>query len=108
LDEEGNLRKVQGIPRAVTVKEISVMQLKKCYKKSYQLFTAYMEEAYKDKVSNIKDHAVLKYFEYIFQEVPGIPSKGDIDFYANLMPGVALVSNYPYRMKMPELKELQL
>jgi hypothetical protein len=33
LDEEENLRKVQGIPRAVTIREISALQLKKCYKK---------------------------------------------------------------------------
>jgi hypothetical protein len=33
LDEEGNLRKVQGVPRAVTIKEISALQLKKCYRK---------------------------------------------------------------------------
>jgi hypothetical protein len=33
LDEEGNPRKVQGIPRAVTIREISAMQLKKCYRK---------------------------------------------------------------------------
>jgi hypothetical protein len=33
LDEEGNLRKVQGIPREVVVREISAMQLKKCYRK---------------------------------------------------------------------------
>jgi hypothetical protein len=33
LDEEGNLRTVQGILREVTVIEISTLQLKKCYKK---------------------------------------------------------------------------
>jgi hypothetical protein len=51
LDEEGNQRTVQGIPRAVTVREISAMQLKKCYRKGCQLFAAHMEEAPKDKVS---------------------------------------------------------
>jgi hypothetical protein len=33
LDEEGNLRTIQGIPREVTVIDISTLQLKKCYKK---------------------------------------------------------------------------
>jgi hypothetical protein len=33
LDEEGNWTTVQGIPRAVVVREISAMQLKKCYMK---------------------------------------------------------------------------
>ena len=44
LDEEGNQRVVQGIPRAVIVREISAMQLKKCYRKGCQLFAAHVEE----------------------------------------------------------------
>jgi hypothetical protein len=44
LDEEGNLRKVQGIPRAVTIREISSLQLNKCYRKGCQIFAAHMEE----------------------------------------------------------------
>jgi hypothetical protein len=70
LDEEGNPRKFQGIPREVTIIEISATQLKKCYRKGCQIFAAHMEESPKDKVSNIKDHPVLKYFEDVFQEVP--------------------------------------
>jgi hypothetical protein len=33
LDEEGNLRSVQGIPRVVTIKEFLALQLKKIYRK---------------------------------------------------------------------------
>jgi hypothetical protein len=69
LDEEGNQRTVQGIPRAVAVREISIMQLKKCYRKGCQLFVAHMEEASKDKVSNLEDHAVLKYFEDVLKGI---------------------------------------
>jgi hypothetical protein len=108
LDEEGNPSKVQGIPRTVTVREISTMQLKKCYKKGCQLFAAHMEEASKDKVSNLEDHAVLKDYEDVFKEVPGLPPKRDIEFSVNLMSGAAPVSKNPYRMSTPELKELQL
>jgi hypothetical protein len=99
---------VQGIPRAVTVREISAMQLKKFYRKGYHLFVVQMEESPKDKLSNIEDHVVLKEFEDVFQEVPGLPPKRDIDFSVNLMPGAALVSKTPYKMSTPELKELQL
>jgi hypothetical protein len=108
LDEEGNLRKVQGIPRAVTIKEISALQLKKCYRKGCQIFAAHMEETPKDKVPNLEDHAVLENFEDVFKEVPGLPPKRDIDFSINLMPGAAPVSKTPYRMSTPELKELQM
>jgi hypothetical protein len=108
LDEKGNRKTVQGIPIAVVVREISSMQLKKCYMKGYQLFAAHVEEASKYEVSNIGDHAVLKEFEDVFQEVLKLPLKRDIDFSINLMPGSALVSKAPYRMSTPELKELQL
>ena len=66
LDEEGNRKTVQGIPRVVSIREISAMQLKKCYRKGYQLFAAHVEEASRDEVSNIGDHAVLKEFEDVF------------------------------------------
>jgi hypothetical protein len=34
-DEEQNQRKVQGIPKAITVREISALQLKKCYRRGF-------------------------------------------------------------------------
>jgi hypothetical protein len=108
LDEEGYQKTVQGIPRAVTVREISAMQLKQCYRKGYQLFAVHVEEASRDEVSKIGDHVVLTKFEDVFQEVPRLPPKRDIDFSINLMPGAAPVSKAPYRMSTPELKELQL
>jgi hypothetical protein len=66
LDEEGNQRIVQGIHRVVAIREISTMQLKKCYRKGCQIFEAHMDEAPKDKVLNIEDHVVLKHFEDVF------------------------------------------
>jgi hypothetical protein len=108
LDEEGNQRRVQGIPRAVVVREILALQLKKCYRKGCQLFAAHVDEASRDEVSKMEDHAVLKEFEDVFHEVLGLPPKRDIDFSINLMPGAAPVSKAPYRMSTPELKELQL
>jgi hypothetical protein len=99
---------VQGIPRVVTIREISALQLKKCYRKGCQIFVAHMEETPKNKVPNLEDHAVLEKFEDVFKEVPGLPPKRDIDFSINLMPRAALVSKTPYIMSTPELKELQM
>jgi hypothetical protein len=84
------------------------MQLKKCCRKGCQIFLAHMEEAPKDKVSNIEDHVVLEDFEYVFKDVPGLPPKRDIDFSINMMPGAAPVSKTPYTMSTLELKELQM
>jgi hypothetical protein len=108
LDEDGNQRKVQGIPREISIREISALQLKKCYIKGSQIFASHMEETPKDKVPNLEDYAILKEFEDVFKEVPGLPPKRDIDFSINLMPGVAPMSKTPYRMSTPELKELQM
>jgi hypothetical protein len=38
------------------------MQLKKCYRKGWQLFASHVEEASKDEVSMIGYHVVLKEF----------------------------------------------
>jgi hypothetical protein len=108
LDKEGNQRKVQGIPRTVTVREISALQLKKCYRRGCKIFAVHMEETPKDKVPNLEDYAVLKEFEDVFKEVLGLPPKRDIDFSINLTPGAAPVSKTPYKMSTPELKELQI
>jgi hypothetical protein len=108
LDEEGKLRKLQGIPRVVTIREISALQLKKCYRKGCQTFAAHMEETPKDKVPNLEDYAVLEYFEDVFKEVLVLPPRRDIDFSINLMPGATPMSKTPYRMNTSELKELKM
>jgi hypothetical protein len=108
LDEEGNLRTVQGIPRVVTIREVSSLQLKKSYRKGCQVFAVHMEEAPKDKVPSVEDCAVLKEFEDVFKEILGFPPKRDIDFSINMMLGATPVSKTPYRMSTPELKELQM
>jgi hypothetical protein len=53
LDVEGNRKIVQGIPIAMAIREISAMQLKKCYRKGFQLFATCVEEAFRDEVANI-------------------------------------------------------
>lgn len=99
---------MQGIPKEVTIREISALQLKECYKKECQIFAADMEETPKYKVPNLEYYVVLEDFEDVFKELPGLPPKRDIDFSICLMPGVALVSKTPYRMSTPEMKELQM
>jgi hypothetical protein len=43
LDEEGNLRIVQGIARVITIRGVSSLLLKKIYKKGCQVFATHME-----------------------------------------------------------------
>jgi hypothetical protein len=108
LDEEGKLRKVQGIPREITIREIQALQLKKFYRKQCQIIAAHLAETPRDKVPNLEDYAVLEDFEDVFKEILGLPPRRDIDFSINVMPGAVPISKTPYRMSTPELKELQM
>jgi hypothetical protein len=67
-----------------------------------------MDEATTDKVESIEDHPVLRDFEDVFREIPGLPPKRDIDFCIDLVLGDAPVPKIPYIMGTPELKELQM
>jgi hypothetical protein len=69
------LRTVQGIPRVVTIREISALQLKKSYRKGCQVFAVHMEEAPEDKVPSVEDCTVLKEFEDVFKEISGFHQK---------------------------------
>jgi hypothetical protein len=64
-ERRGKLGNSPRIPRAMDVREISAMKLKKCYRKGCQLFIAWVEEASQDVVSNMEDHEVLKEFKDI-------------------------------------------
>ena len=108
LDEEGKLRTVQGIPKEITIREVSSLKMKKRLRKGCRIIATHIEETPKDKVQNLEDYAVLEEFENVFKEVLGLPPKRDIDFSINLTPQVAPVSKTPYRMSTPELKELQM
>jgi hypothetical protein len=101
LDEEGNLRSVQGIPRDVTIREVSTLELKKRYRKECQVFATHMEEAPKDKVPSVEDCAILKEYDDVFKEILGLPPKRDIDLSINMMPRETHVSKTPYRMSTP-------
>jgi hypothetical protein len=58
----------------------------------------------KTKGPSLEEFSVLQEFEDVFQEIPGLPPKREIDFSIDLVPGVAPVSKTPYRMSTPELK----
>jgi hypothetical protein len=51
------------------------MQLKKSFRKGCHILAAQMEETTKDKVVCIEDHMVLRDFEDVFKEIPGLPPK---------------------------------
>jgi hypothetical protein len=66
-----------------------------------------LESVEYDKPS-LEDHPTLREYRYVFsEEVPGLPSRRDIDFSIELAPGAVPVSRTPYRMSTPKLVELK-
>ena len=45
LDEEGNQVTIKGIPRPVSLRQITALQLKKCIRKGCQLYAIHVEES---------------------------------------------------------------
>ena len=44
LDEEGNLRVVRGVPKVISIRQISTMQLKKLCRKGCRVYVAHVLE----------------------------------------------------------------
>jgi hypothetical protein len=99
---------VKGVPRPIYIREISSLQLKRCFRKGCQLYADHVEELDNTKGPILEDFLVLQEFEYVFQEIPGLPPMREIYFSIDLVPGSSLVSKEPYRMSTPELKELKM
>ena len=101
IDEEVNSRIVQGIRRPIYVRDISTLQLKISFRKGCHIYVAHMEDPMKDKEPSIKYHIVLKEYEDVFEEFPGLPPKRDIYFSIELMLGASPISKTPCRMSTP-------
>jgi hypothetical protein len=71
------------------------MQLKKSFRKGCHMFSAHMEEESKAKVAIIEDHLILRDFEDVFREIPGLPPKRDIDLSVDLVSRVFPMSKTP-------------
>jgi hypothetical protein len=108
LDGNGKHNTVKGVPRTISIREISTLQLKICFRKGCQLYAAHVEETDNTKGPSLKYFSVLQEFEDVFQEITRFPPRREIDFSIDLVPGAAPMSKIPYRMSTPELKELQM
>jgi hypothetical protein len=99
---------VKGVPRPISIRDISSLQLKRCFRKGCQLYAAHVEEPKNMKGPSLEDFSVLQEFEDVFQDISGLPPRREIVFSIDLVHGASPVSKTPYRMSTPELKELQL
>ena len=98
---------VKGVPRPVSLRHISALQLRRCLRKKCQVYAAYVKDTTsKESSQEIDAFLVLQEFVDVFQEVPGLPPRREVDFSIDLVPGVVPISKTPYRMGTFELKEL--
>jgi len=56
---------VQGVPRPISIREISTLELKRIFRKGCQIYAVHMEEPAKDKDPSIEYYPILKEYEYI-------------------------------------------
>jgi hypothetical protein len=107
--EKGNTRILQGIWKQFSVRQISMIQLKKCSRKGCPMYAIQVLNSIEDKDLKVEDHPVLWEFRDVFlEEVPRLPLKRDLEFSIDLMPGMVPMLRVPYRMSMPELVEMKM
>jgi hypothetical protein len=104
LDGDGKQSIVKGVPRPISIREISALQPKRCFRKGCQLYASHVEKPKNTKGPSLKYLLVLQEFEDVFQEIPELPPKRKIDFFIDLVLGAAPVSKTPYRMSTQKLK----
>ena len=72
-------------------------------------FLAHISETMLREQSDTLDQTrVVCEFQDVFQDIPGLPPRRDIEFCIELQPGVAPISRAPYRMAPAEMRELQV
>ena len=79
---------MKGIPRKVTIREISSLQIKRSVRKGCKVFAIYItNDKENDMKPKLEDIPILKEFEYVFpKDVLGLPPKRDIDYIIDLVP----------------------
>jgi hypothetical protein len=97
-DNVGTTRITQGIPKLVSVRQVLVMQLKKCMRKGCQVYAIqvmyFLENEDKTKLEYF---VVLRDFRDMFvDEIPELPPRREIDFSIDPLPSSSLISKAPY------------
>ena len=109
MNEEGNLVVVKGIPKVISVRQVSAMQLKKFCRKGCKLYAAHVLEVVENDTPRLEDYQVLQEFKDVFpDEILGLPPTRDIDFTIEFVLGEAPVFKTPYRMSTPIMLELKM
>jgi hypothetical protein len=109
-DDFGTTRTTHGIPKYVSVRQVSAMQLKKCMRKGCQVYVIQVTNLLeKEDKTKLEDLAILCEFRDMFvDEILELPPRREIDFSIDLLPGSTPISKAPYRMSLLELTDLKI
>jgi hypothetical protein len=104
-DDFGTIRTAQGIPKPISVRQVSTMQLKKFIRNGCQVYAIQvMNLLEKEDKPKLEDFVVLHEFRDMFvDEIPELPPRREIDFSIDLLPSSTPISKAPYQMSLPEL-----
>ena len=112
LNDKGEMISVKGIPRKVSRRQISVLQMKKFVRKGCKVLSVHIindEQIGKEDKPGFDDIPILQDFSTIFrEEIPRLPPKRHLDFTIELVLGVVPNSKDPYRMDIFKLNKLKL
>ena len=93
MHEGGNPRVVRGIPKVISVRKISAMQLNKFCRKGCRLYVGHVLEEARNEAPRLEDFHVFQEFKDFFpDEISGLPPKRDIDFTIEPVPRATPVS----------------
>jgi hypothetical protein len=109
VSKEGKRITLQGIRKPISVRQISALQMRKYCRKGCPLYAIQVLKTIEGDKPSPEDHPILREYRDVFlEEVPGLPSRRDIDFSIELAPEAVSVSKTPYQMSTTELVELKL
>ncbi len=99
---------IQGERQLLPSNIISAALARKMIRKGYEAYLAHVIDA-KVGSSDLKDIlAVCDFSDVFLEELPGLPSKREVQFEIVVMPSVDPITITPYRMTPVELKELKV
>ena len=103
---------VTGIPRKISVRQISALQMKKDARKGCKVFAIHIinnEQIGTEDKPGFDDIPILQDFLDVFpEEIPRLPPKRELDFTIELVPGAVPNLKAPYQMNILELNGLKL
>ncbi|KAA0067829.1 retrotransposon protein, putative, Ty3-gypsy subclass [Cucumis melo var. makuwa] len=98
----------RGMRKVVSRSLISVLKAEKLLRKGCTAFLAHIVVVQREKLKP-EDVPVVKEFLEVFpDDLSGLPPDREIEFTIELLPGIAPISQAPYRMASSELKELKM